>query len=54
MGDNEHPILVVDCPAQTVYTIEEKELVNHRLPDKPKGKNVLSFDKFIAMEKAEA
>jgi len=49
IGGNEHPILVVDCPTQTVYTIEEKELVDHRLPDRPKGKNVQSFDKFIAM-----
>lgn len=46
MQDNEHDIVVVDVPNQTVCTISEGSLVGGRLPDTlPKGK---SFEDFIA------
>jgi len=32
MKDNEHDILVVDCPKQCVYTIPEKSLKEFRIP----------------------
>jgi len=55
IGDNEHAILVVDCPNQSVYEVAESELVKGRLPNNTgphMRHNGKSFDEFIAMEVA--
>ena len=33
MGDNEHPIIVVDVALQSVYFVKEKNLEGRRIPD---------------------
>lgn len=33
IGDNEHPILVVETVAKLVYTVREDQLEDNRLPD---------------------
>lgn len=53
IGDNEHPIFVVDCPNQRVYEIGENKLVDGRLPDKPHIGSVRSFEDFIAVTVAK-
>ena len=55
IGDNEYPILVVDCERQTVYRVEEKDLKDGRLPEAPKKvpKSERNFVDFIAEKEPE-
>lgn len=47
MVDNSHPILVVHVPNQVVYTVDEAELEDGRLPDDEPPKSAKSFEDFI-------
>lgn len=47
IGDNEHPIVVVDIPKQWVYFIEESQLDNDgRVPDNYIPKKYWAFEEF--------
>ena len=54
MADNEHPILVVDGPGQRVFFVDEKELVNNRLPLDYEPKESQTFDGFIGRSETVA
>lgn len=45
--DNEYPIVVVDAGKQRVFTIEEKELADGRVPDEYEPSKPESFAEFI-------
>lgn len=48
MGDNERPIIVVDCREEMVYLMDESDRPDHTLPYyKP-----IPFSKFICMDAA--
>lgn len=48
LQDNEYPILVVDCPHQCVWTIEERQLRDGRIPDgTPMFGNATTFEDYI-------
>lgn len=47
MGDNEHPILIVDTGQQKVFTISEKQIQEGRAPE-TLGTAGVPFNKFIA------
>lgn len=50
MQDNEHPIIILDVPAQNVLEIEETSIQNGRLPhDISKAKSLGSFDEYIGL-----
>lgn len=44
--DNEHTILVVDTPTQTVWLIEEDQLTDGRIPDGFKPEKTWTFQEF--------
>lgn len=51
--DNEHPIVVVDVEAKSVFVVPEKRLVDHRLPDTLDAKDTThawTFEEFIALD----
>lgn len=53
ISDNEHPLVVVDCQNQTVWTIEEKQLDEHgRIPDGFTPKTKRAFSSYLAGEEA--
>lgn len=50
IGDNEHPIVVIDADKQRVFTVPQKELSDGRIPDnyEPSGPETYwTFDEFI-------
>jgi len=47
IGDNEYPIVVVDCPNQKVWVIEEDQLMDDRLPNAFKPAKVFTFGEWI-------
>lgn len=47
LQDNQHPILVIDCPEQEVYTVDESQLEKGRLPISPKKTGTQSFTDFV-------
>lgn len=48
--DNEHPILVVDCPKQKIYLIKEEQLQDNRLPKDYNPDKTWSFEEFIKLK----
>jgi len=56
LQDNEHEILVVDIPNQRVFTIEEEELENFKVPDGyvPDESKQWSFEKYSSLSKTPA
>jgi hypothetical protein len=48
IGDNEHPILVVDVPGKCVYFVKETALVDGRIPDDCEPEEKQSFEAFIS------
>lgn len=53
MGDNEHPICVVDQGKRRVFQIEENELVDGRILDGWEPKESWMFEEFIAKHSEE-
>ncbi len=48
IGDNEHPIIVVDIPVQIVYTIAQNKLTKGRVPKNYAAHtDALSFDEYL-------
>lgn len=53
IGDNEHPIVVVDVEAKSVFVVPEKRLIDNRLPDTLDAKDAThawTFEEFIALD----
>jgi hypothetical protein len=47
LGDNEYPIIVINCPGQNVMEVPESSLVRYRLPELIGGFQCWMFGKFI-------
>jgi hypothetical protein len=51
IGDNEHPIMVADCPRQRVFIISIDSLREGRVPRGFEAKREWTFDEYCALEK---